>query len=383
MTTCDVLVVGGGPAGSSCAWRLARAGLEVVVLDRARFPRDKVCAGWVTPAVIQALGIDLDAYAAGRTLQPITGFRTSVMGQGEVLTGYPRPVSYGIRRCEFDEYLLRRSGARLETGQPLAELRRLPAGQGWIANGSLRAAMVVGAGGHFCPVARTLSGERDAEPIVAAQEIEVPLDEREDAECDVRPEVPELFFTADLKGYGWCFRKQGYLNVGLGRLDRDRLGGHVATFVEFLRSRGKIPAAAASRWRGHAYLLYQSAPRPLVDEAALLVGDAAGLAYAPSGEGIRPAVESGLVAAEVVIEAGGRYTRERLEPYRDRLRARYGPRNGWTPLALLPPRFFTAMGARLMSVPWFARHVVIDRWFLHAQQPALVPGATLRRAAAL
>ena len=49
MDTCDALVVGGGPAGSSCARALERAGLDVVVLDRASFPRDKVCAGWVTP----------------------------------------------------------------------------------------------------------------------------------------------------------------------------------------------------------------------------------------------------------------------------------------------------------------------------------------------
>jgi len=58
MTTCDVLIVGGGPAGSSCAWRLAKAGLDVLVLDRARFPRDKVCAGWVTPAGPRARKVD-------------------------------------------------------------------------------------------------------------------------------------------------------------------------------------------------------------------------------------------------------------------------------------------------------------------------------------
>jgi geranylgeranyl reductase family protein len=377
MTDCDVLIVGGGPAGSSCAWRLARAGLDVVVLDRAHFPRDKVCAGWVTPAVVQALEIDLEQYARGRTLQPITGFRTSVMGEGEVLTRYPRMVSYGIRRCEFDEYLLRRCGARLETGQPLAELRRLPGGEGWIANDALRARVVVGAGGHFCPVARTLAGGRDdAEPIVAAQEIEVPLDERDEAECGVRPEVPELFFTADLKGYGWCFRKQGFVNVGLGRLDRDRLSGHVAAFVEFLAGRRKIPAHAASRWRGHAYLLYQSAARPLTDDGVLLVGDAAGLAYAPSGEGIRPAVESGLIAAEVLLEANGTYTRQRLEPYRARLAERYGPRRASAISRLLPAGLAVRLGARLMAMPWFARRVVIERWFLHAQQPALAGPAS-------
>ena len=52
MTACDVLIVGGGPAGSTCAWKLRRPGLDVVVWDRQTFPRDKVCAGWITPQVV-------------------------------------------------------------------------------------------------------------------------------------------------------------------------------------------------------------------------------------------------------------------------------------------------------------------------------------------
>jgi len=55
MNACDVLIVGGGPGGSSCAWTLRAAGLDVVVADAAVFPRDKVCAGWITPQVIAEL----------------------------------------------------------------------------------------------------------------------------------------------------------------------------------------------------------------------------------------------------------------------------------------------------------------------------------------
>ena len=158
----DVLVVGGGPAGSSCAWRLRRAGLDVVVLDKARFPRDKACAGWITPPVLDVLDIDPADYGEGRTLQPITGFRTSRLGPDgagpEVETRFPEPVSYGIRRCEFDRYLLERSGARLDVGEPLTKLERR--GDQWVANGRLQAPVVIGAGGHFCPVARFLNGPR-------------------------------------------------------------------------------------------------------------------------------------------------------------------------------------------------------------------------------
>jgi flavin-dependent dehydrogenase len=81
MVRCDVLVVGGGPAGSTCAWTLRRAGLDVIVVDRARFPRDKVCAGWVTPAVLESLDLTPDEYrSAGLVLQELRGFRTGVIG---------------------------------------------------------------------------------------------------------------------------------------------------------------------------------------------------------------------------------------------------------------------------------------------------------------
>jgi len=100
--SCDVLIVGGGPGGSSCAWRLRDSGLDVRVLDRRKFPRDKVCGGWITPAVLEELRIAPSEYARGRVLQPITGFQTSRMGDPEVETRFGAAVSYGIRRSEFD-----------------------------------------------------------------------------------------------------------------------------------------------------------------------------------------------------------------------------------------------------------------------------------------
>ncbi|MGD8673637.1 MAG: FAD-dependent oxidoreductase, partial [Thiogranum sp.] len=71
MDRCDVLIVGGGPAGSSCAWALREAGLDVVVMDKAQFPRDKVCAGWITPAVIEELELDIEDYRQQHVFQTI------------------------------------------------------------------------------------------------------------------------------------------------------------------------------------------------------------------------------------------------------------------------------------------------------------------------
>ena len=62
MRHCDVLIVGGGPAGSTAAWQLRRAGADVLVLDRERFPRTKLCAGWITPEVVRDLSLDLASY---------------------------------------------------------------------------------------------------------------------------------------------------------------------------------------------------------------------------------------------------------------------------------------------------------------------------------
>ena len=62
MDACDVLIVGGGPAGSSCAWGLRGSGLDVAILDRQTFPRDKICGGWITPQVMSELGIDPAEY---------------------------------------------------------------------------------------------------------------------------------------------------------------------------------------------------------------------------------------------------------------------------------------------------------------------------------
>jgi flavin-dependent dehydrogenase len=378
MDACDVLIVGGGPAGSACAWGLGNSGLDVAILDKQRFPRDKVCGGWITPAVLSELGIEAAEYARGRLLQPITGFRTGCItdanytGGSPIETDYNRTVSYGIRRREFDEYLLRRSGARLLEPGALTVLERENCG--WIVNGQIKTRLVVGAGGHFCPVAKLTGAKQTGENAVVAQEAEFEMDEGQRAGCRIRPEFPELYFCADMKGYGWCFRKENFLNIGLGRLDRRRLSEHVAAFVRFLRATGRIAFDVPAALLGHAYLLYGVSERQPVDDGRLLIGDAAGLAYKQSGEGIRPAIESGLLAAQAILAAQGNYSRQGLLPYAALLQKRFGTSGqDWASKAgqHLPSAWIGALGRMLLGTRWFVREVVIDRWFLHASEPAL------------
>jgi geranylgeranyl reductase family protein len=373
--SCDALIVGGGPAGSTCARELVRAGLDVVVMDKQVFPRDKVCAGWITPPVVQALRLDSADYAQGRVMQAIRGFRTGMIGaETEVETRYDEAASFGIRRCEFDHYLLQRSQARLRLGVPLKTMVR--DGGAWLLNGEIRTPLVVGAGGHFCPVARKLGGQPGpAETVVAAQEIEFRLSGQERSAYRVDDEVVQFYFCADLKGYGWCFAKGGYLNIGLGREDPHQLPEHVAEFCRWLRRRGIIPGKLPGKFNGHAYLLYPESHRPPTTDGALLIGDAAGLAYPRSGEGIRPAVESGLIAAAAIIEAAGDYRRDSLARYAGRLTARFGKRSpaeesgSWLPQAVKKP-----LAASLLATRWFVRHIVVDRWFLQAQQQPVATG---------
>jgi len=365
MDKCDVLIAGGGPAGSACAWSLRRSGLDVLVLDKATFPRDKVCAGWITPPVLTALRVDPEQYASRRTFQPLTGFRVGLIGEDDFVdVNYAHPVSFGIRRCEFDEYLLRRSRARLQLGQPVASIRR--DGARWIVNGTVSASMLVGAGGHGCPVARTLNERIDRAPLIAAQEVECEIDSRAASSFAVAAERPELYFCRDFKGYGWCFRKEGHLNVGFGRLDPRALPRATLEFVGFLKRRGKIPVDWSPRWRGHAYLLAGPGRRTAVGDGVLLAGDAAGLAYAQSGEGIRPAIESGLLAATTIVEANGDYSSNRLIAYEERLRKRFGVSSLERLVSLaLPEKLSAVVARRAIGSPSVVRHVVLDRWFLH------------------
>lgn len=356
---CDALVVGGGPGGSTAARLLRLAGWDVVVADRARFPRDKVCAGWLTPDVFPLLDLTPAEYrATGLTFQEITAFRTSVMGGRAVETRYQRVVSYAIRRCEFDDFLLQRAGVRRLEDTFVRTLRRDR--DRWIVNETIEAPVVIGAGGHFCPVARHLRGDVPDDGPIVAKEAEFPIG---GGGTQVSGTTPELFFCRDLRGYAWCVRKGDYMNVGIGRRGNLGFGDHVRDFVAFLERQRIIAGVSDARWRGHAYLGSGLGPRPVIGPGVLLIGDAAGLAYPESGEGIRPAIESGRLAAESFIAAGRPPELQHLEPYAEALQ-RMHPAAHESPAPVRT--LLAALGRVLLGSPTFTRHVVLDRWFLRA-----------------
>jgi len=370
METYDLIIVGAGPAGSTLAKAFEGSGKRALLIDKQAFPRDKTCAGWVTPSVIEALGIDLADYGNGRTLQPIRRFQIGMMGQTAVENDHGSVVSYGIRRCEFDDYLLERTNTPKQLGTPVKNITRKDGN--WVVNDTWSAPLIIGAGGHFCPVAKLVGdGPGSHETVVAAKEIEFEMTQEQAKACEARGDTPELWFCKDLKGYAWVFRKGNYLNIGLGREDNHKLTEHLQDFVEAMKAKGKVPADLPSRFKGHAYLLYNHAGRSLLDDGLLLIGDAAGLAYTQSGEGIRPAIESALLAANVIRQAPD-VSAASLQAYGDAIAERFGHRGSVTEEGFQVPDWVKMpLAATLMRSHWFTRKVITEKWFLHQDVPAL------------
>jgi menaquinone-9 beta-reductase len=302
-STLDAIIVGGGPAGSTCARVLCAAGARVAVIDRVLFPRVKLCAGWVSPTIWDVLELAPQTYPGG-----LWEWRTChVHYRGN---DYALPCrGWFIRRYELDDFLLHRSGAELHLGVGVKRIERDVDGT-WSVAG-LRSRVLIGAGGTHCPVARWLAPLRPSPP-VGVQELEL----RTEAAAVARTRIgndgePELMLFDDVAGYGWNVPKSDWLNVGCGTLDADQVHAAWRTTHDHLRAAGHIPDEAESalaHLKGHTY--YRFDPIHL-DRAAridadgrggmFIIGDALGLAHPVTAEGILPAAISGRHLAEALV----------------------------------------------------------------------------------
>jgi len=285
--------------------------MRVAVLDRAEFPRVKLCAGWLSPEFWDAAGISPREYPRGLW----EWHKAYVHYRGRA---YAIPChGWFIRRCELDDYLLRASGAELVLGVHVDDVTRDADGL-WHAGG-LRAPLIVGAGGTHCPVSRALRPPRPRRA-VGVQELEVPVGAADVARTRIGDDgEPELLLFDDLSGYGWNVPKSDWLNVGCGTLEATRVREAWRTTYAHLRAAGHLPGTADAKlahMKGHSYYLFDPVHFDgAARDGALLVGDALGLAHPLTAEGILPATVSGRVAAEAILAGAWRCYPERLRAH--------------------------------------------------------------------
>jgi geranylgeranyl reductase family protein len=276
MKRVDVLVVGAGPAGSSAAYRLADAGASVVLVDRARFPRDKPCGGGLTGRAVRELPCDVSAVVEAR----VTEVEFRVGGRATVRTA-PEPLVLMTQRRRLDHFLAEeaaRRGADFRDGVKVDSLEGIDADHVLVA---------AGANAHL---AREHAGDL---LYGVAFEGNAPYPHERYRSRAV------LEFGAVPGGYGWVFAKGDHVNVGVGGWESEgpRLRAHLAR----LCAEHGIDYASLANVRGHR-LPMRRALGGTASAHVAAIGDAAGLVDPLTGDGMYEALLSGRLAAEAILD---------------------------------------------------------------------------------
>jgi geranylgeranyl reductase family protein len=328
----DVIVVGSGPGGATCAWKCAEAGLRTLILERAAtLPRYKPCGGGIPSSLAQHVtGFDQPEDFADLS---VTHLRHSWKGKDPVLarmenaSGAPAAV-WMVQRPRFDRYLVDRAeafGAELRTGVKVSDVRResdrmvVTTASGEI----FYARHVVGADGAK-GIVGARAGLRLGKRYGIAREVEIPFSGGADGGCwhpDLEPHAAYLDYGTVANGYAWIFPKRNCLSVGAGMLLPKRpaaeteknVGVVLKRAIDSLLSSVGVPypeGVDAPRLWAHPIPFWTGMePLTTADGGALLVGDAAGVVQPLFGEGIQYAVRTGALAAEHIANGTvGGYT---------------------------------------------------------------------------
>jgi geranylgeranyl reductase family protein len=316
MVRFDVIVVGAGPAGSTAAYRLARSGAKVLLLDRARFPRDKPCGGGLTERAVKQLPVSVDPVVEEVVDRFELGFRYGT----RFVRGGERPLVLMTQRRRLDAHLAAEAvaaGAEFRDGVRATGLELDEAGGTVRFDGVAAAApVVIGADGVNGLAARALGFGSRRHGV--ALEGNLPYVHAREDRWRGRA-VVELGSVPG--GYAWVFPKGDHVNVGVGgwRTEGPRLREH----LERACSAYGLPHERLESVRGFRLPMRRAGETP-VRGRALLVGDAAGLVDPLSGDGIYEALLSARFAAEAVLDLlAGRQAD--LEPYAERLERELAP----------------------------------------------------------
>jgi geranylgeranyl reductase family protein len=306
----DAIVVGAGPAGSTCAYRLASAGASVLLLDRARFPRDKPCGGGVTGRAARLLPFSISPVVE----DTVTSVKMRLRYGPWAERGGGDPLVLMTQRLRLDAFLVERAvaaGAELREGVKVTAAEAGPDAATVTAGGQvLSARALVGADGvnGVCAKALGLGGNQ---ALGVALEGNVPYERLGDGYHGCA--VLELGLVPG--GYGWVFPKGDHANIGIGGWERE--GPRMRASLGELCAAHGVDVEELEGVRGYRLPL-RSPSSTLARGRAAVIGDAAGLVDPVSGDGIFEAFLSGKLAAEAVTDLlEGRA--DGLEPYGERL----------------------------------------------------------------
>jgi geranylgeranyl reductase family protein len=315
----DAIIIGGGPAGASAAWALAKAGHRVLILEKERLPRVKPCGGGVSPQIAQWFDFDFSPVISNRVTRMRFTWKCGEAVDAPIETKEPL---WMVKRSEFDHFLVKQAisrGAELRDGAAALGLRF--EGGAWTvetSDGSLRARYLIAADGSKGPTAKWLGFTDRKRYIAGALEAEFPG-------LSSDPDVVHLDFGTVAKGYAWNFPKADGQGLGLGALrgkqDKDLktlLAGYTESFGVALEA-CHLMAHPIHCWDGDQVLHTQH---------AVLAGEAACVVDPFTAEGIRPSIFSGLRAAEAV-QAALRGEDRALESYTRIMQAQWGSEMIW------------------------------------------------------
>ncbi len=324
----DLIVVGGGPAGSMCAREAAKRGLDVVLIEKESTPGTKMCGGALSPRIIDALDFDISSIIQH---EMHTAIVYSPSGKKIVVV---REKSNGllVKREEFDSFLLekaRESGVEVVDSTKVIEVEQLRRGVRVLSCGdSFKGHILVGADGVNSTVSRKL-GNRERWPnerIALCIAANIPLSPAEVRRIFSSPESQgnlaiEMYPWAIEYGYGWCFPKRDEISIGLGyKLNHGILNLRVAwkNFIRrFEEEKGIKLEISTTRARRVPLAKFD---RRTFSRRTMLVGDAAGLASPITGEGIYYAIRSGIIAGEVAYEVVRDKDPMHIHTYEERLK---------------------------------------------------------------